>query len=407
MLEFFFYKQPWKAVFITYHFITTLTIRVPLWLVFSFLPFTRLHPTWTFKRDFLVRFLKHYLHVASGCGGFRFIPMPTHLALVEGLNVKGLWVTPTPQLIVGDVKRWAEKANVEPIRIPGYWMEQEGSNREIGEAPRPGEKVVYHIHGGGYATHSAHPTNPTANIPRGIMKHSEAVMRTFSIEYRTSSGPPFQEITNPFPAALLDAIAGYNYLINVVKFKPEDIIVEGDSAGGNLALALVRYLVENQSQTESPNVTIPPPPGELLLFSPWCDIGDSDVRPDTTIYTNRSYDFINLLSKGAHRSKVNFLGPLGMEGANSNRYISPASTAPTMEPFSFKGFPRTFIAGGGAEVLIDQIRQLKNKMVADLGEGQVEYFEASGAIHDYLVLVWLEPERSETLRRVASWIAPH
>jgi len=353
----------------------------------------------------MVKFLKHYIYVASKSGGFRFIPMPTHLAIVEGLNVKGLWIPPIPHLIVGDVRKWADQAGVDSIRIPGYWMEQEGSNREVGDAPRAGEKVIYHLHGGGYSTHSAHPTNPTANIPRGIMQHSESVMRSFNIEYRVSSGPPVSEITNPFPAALIDAVAGYNYLVNHVKFKPEDIIVEGDSAGGNLALALVRYLIENQSQTDHPEITIPPPPGELLVCSPWTDIGDSDVKPGSTLYNHQRYDFINLLSSGTLPNKLNFLGPLGFAGANSNRYISPSSTAPTMEPVSFKGFPRTFISAGGAEVLLDQIRTLRDKMVADLGDGNVEYYEAPGGIHDYMVLTWTEPERSETLRRISNWIA--
>ena len=331
--------------------------------------------------------------------------MPTHLALVEGLNQKGLWVIPTPHLIVGEVKQWAEKAGVVPTRIPGYWLETEGSNREVGDAPRPGEKVVYHLHGGGYANNSAHPTDATANIPRGIMKHAKSVLRAFSIEYRLSRGPPWCDNENPFPAALIDAIAGYNYLVNIVKFKPEDIIVEGDSAGGNLALALVRYLIDNQAHS-SLDAQIPPPPGELLLCSPWSDIGDSDVKPGSSIFTNVPYDFIDVsLRPRTLPSKINFMGPHGFEEANRNRYISPGSTASTMEPVSFKGFPRTFIIAGGAEVLLDQIRILRDKMVSDLGEGHVEYFETAGSIHDYLAFVWHEPERSDTLRRVADWIA--
>ncbi|THH28616.1 hypothetical protein EUX98_g5570 [Antrodiella citrinella] len=289
--------------------------------------------------------------------------MPTHIAILEGLNIKGVWVAPTPHLIVGDVKRWAKKAHVESIRIPGYWMEPEGSNRETGEAPRPGERVVYHLHGGGYTHHTAHPTGATANIPRGIMQHSDSVLRAFNLEYRLSKGPPS---TNPFPTALLDAIAGYNYLVNHVKFKPEDIIVEGDSAGGNLAIALVRYLLENQSQTESPEVTIPPPPGELILCSPWADIGDSDVKPGSSIYTNRSVDYLDMVKPSVRTNKLKFLGPFEFAGANSNRYISPGSTASTMEPVSFKGFPRTFITAGDAEVLVDQIRTLRERMVADM-----------------------------------------
>ena len=48
-------------------------------------------------------------------------------------------------------------------------------------------------------------------------------------------------------AALIDALAGYNYLVNTVGFHPTRIILEGDSAGGNLALALTRYLLEHRN----------------------------------------------------------------------------------------------------------------------------------------------------------------
>jgi hypothetical protein len=48
-----------------------------------------------------------------------------------------------------------------------------------------------------------------------------------------------------FPTTLLDALVGFTYLTWTVSFSPEDIIIEGNSAGDNLALALVHYLVEN------------------------------------------------------------------------------------------------------------------------------------------------------------------
>ena len=326
---------------------------------------------------------------------------PSHRALVEDPDAKGLWISPTPHLVVGEVKRWAEKAGVLPVRIPGYWMEKEGSDREIGEAPRSGEKVLYHLHGGAYAHGSAYPKDLTANVPRGVVEYTPSVLRAFSIEYRLSKGLPLYDNENPFPAALIDAIAGYNYLVNVVRVKPENIIVSGDSAGGNLALALVRFLLDNQTS----EVEIPHPPGELLLFSPWSDVGDSDVKPGLSMFTNIPYDYLNITSRARTLpSKLNFLGPHGFEEANMNRYISPASTAETMEPVSFKGFPRTLIISGGAEVLRDQIRVLRDKMVADMGEGQIQYLEAAASVHDYVVFKWHEPERSETLRVVADWI---
>lgn len=90
----------------------------------------------------------------------------------------------------------------------------------------PGEKVVYALHGGGYTALSAHPSDPTAAIARGLLQHVDSVHRVFSCEYRLSSGDGL-DAQNPFPAALLDALAGYVYLVKTVGLDPLDIIVEG------------------------------------------------------------------------------------------------------------------------------------------------------------------------------------
>ena len=120
--------------------------------------------------------------------------------------------------------------------------------REVAPA-EPEEKVLYVLHGGGYHTQSAHPSDIVANIPFGILRYAKTISRALCLEYRLTSNPHSKPI-NPFPAALIDAVAGYNYLVNVLGFEPANIIIEGDSAGANLALALTRYLVENYGQAD-------------------------------------------------------------------------------------------------------------------------------------------------------------
>lgn len=124
-------------------------------------------------------------------------------------------------------------------------MQKDGRHDLTGAPPAPDEKVIYFIHGGAYALYSAHPGEATSNAPRGLLEHTPTIRRAFLIEYRRTKGPPDNPI-HPFPTALLDAIAGYNYLVREVGFDPSDIILQGDSAGGNLSLALVRYLIENR-----------------------------------------------------------------------------------------------------------------------------------------------------------------
>jgi hypothetical protein len=102
-----------------------------------------------------------------------------------------------------------------------------------------------------------------------------------------------------------------------------------------------------------------------------------------------------------------FAGAHGIGIADTNEYISPASKLLPVKP-SFVGWPRTMIICGGAEVLADSIRMLKDRMCEQMGEGigpgNVLYVEAPDAVHDYIGFDWHEPERSETLQAVAAWV---
>ena len=261
--------------------------------------------------------------------------------------------------------------------------------------------MFLYFHGGGYVLQSAHPQALTSNIPRSLLELTDAVPRALAVEYRLSSTHPLPD-RYPFPAALLDALAGYNYLVNVVGYDPSNVIMVGDSAGANIALALTRYLVEYKGTTDVP---LPSPPSDLLLISPWVDASDSHDGPGSSNFTNDG-DIIGDLTdeKGfPGYAKRAFLGPYGLGIAATNRYISPASLHPLAD-VRFTGFPRTFIQAGGAERLLDSIRTLRDKMVADMGEDEVTYYEAPDGVHDYLIFPW-DPASPPTLKAIRQWIA--
>jgi acetyl esterase/lipase len=324
---------------------------------------------------------------------------PNHLAISDGPGIKGVWVEAAPHLITGDVELWASIANVKPTRIPGYWVDKHGVDIPIGQKPMPGEKVLYSLHGGAYTQLSAHPKDSVGVIIRNIIRYCQPVQRAFALEYRLSSTDPLPN-ANPFPAALIDAVAGYYYLVNTVGFDPSNVIIEGDSAGGNLAIALTRYLVEHRDRPE-----IPPAPNGLILVSPWTDLSNSHDGPNSSLTTSSADYLIDPNSMCGLWSKQAFVGPHGLGAACFNRYISPASLRIAA---SFTDFPKTFLVTGGAEKLYDSILTLKNKMVADMGEGdgegQVTYYECPDAVHDYIAFPWYEPERTDTLRAIAKWI---
>jgi acetyl esterase/lipase len=253
--------------------------------------------------------------------------------------------------------------------------------------------------------------------------------RVFCPEYRLACAPSGYAPT-PFPGALFDALAAYDYLVNTVGFAPEDIIVEGDSAGANLCLALVKYLIEQREFLSSIGALGSEfkkallPPGGLILFSPWCDLGTSHDHPASYIsYFSRTDYIWNMPRSTAKWAHEVYAGPLGLKALDTSPWTSPASkhvkhvhhvesTATQngggSSQISFVGFPRTFIVCGGVEYFAPAIRTLKERLAADIGEDEgtgVTYYEAVDAVHDYCMLPWFEPQRTETLKVLGRWIA--
>ena len=334
---------------------------------------------------------------------------------MEGLG--GIWVPPAPpDLVVGEIGALVRDRDIALIPIPGYWIHKH-KEQPLESRPSPGEKILYHFHGGGYVIGTAHPDGiVSGRIPKEFLQNSSSpsLRRTFSVEYRLSKpGEPGEGPLFPFPTALVDALAGYLYLIKI-GFSEEDIILVGDSAGANLALALTRYLLSNKGiQPELPKI-----PAALVLISPWTDMSQQFLdNPGThsSQIKNAQRDWLSPLNRGfLHEAAKAFLGglPEHIESAYRDPYISPASpillgltSDSATRTISFEKFPRTFIVNGRFETFYDQILRLGNAMVEDLGEDSVAYYEVDGATHDYMIFDWtFGPDRTSTSKKILKWL---
>ena len=143
-----------------------------------------------------------------------------------------------------------------------------------------------------------------------------------------------------YPTQLREAVAAYNYLVDEMNIEPSSIIVGGDSAGGNLALQLLRHIAEPH-----PDIALcsSRAPSKCILVSPWVSL--DHTSPSYT--RNGGYDVLrrSALQRWAHNWK----------GSHSDIFTDPVKA-----PYeSWKNIlPSTFVVSGEQEVLIDDIMDL-------------------------------------------------
>ncbi len=189
-------------------------------------------------------------------------------------------------------------------------------------------EVVLQLHGGGYIGKMKNAYRDFA-VLYAKMPGERAVL---SVDYRVAP-------EDPYPAALEDAYAAYQWLLEM-GCEGKQIIVAGDSAGGGLALALCLYLKDKGE----------PLPKKLVLMSPWTDLaatGDSyetnfendplfGNTTDSMIYSNAYY--------GENNPKMPYISPLYGD---------------------YEGLPPMLFQVGGAEMLLsDSARAAKKAKAA-------------------------------------------
>ncbi len=134
------------------------------------------------------------------------------------------------------------------------------------------------------------------------------------------------------------------------------VSVVGDSAGGNLALAAVEYMVKQGD----------PVPASMVLLSPWLDVA----------MTNPNIAFVHdpLLPVGPGQQ-------IGKEWAGGlpedNYLVSPLYG-------SLKGLPPTYVYSGSLESLAPDVLVLQQE--AAVQGAPISFVLATGEIHDWILL---------------------
>lgn len=192
--------------------------------------------------------------------------------------------------------------------------------------------VILYCHGGGYMTGSSlYARTLTTKLA------ASTSMDVLCFDYRLAP-------ENPYPAAVEDAMRVWNYLM-LLGYGARDVIVAGDSAGGNLALSLTLKLKEEEHLL----------PRGLVLMSPWTDLTSSgrshETRAALDPVLNKEY-----LEKAIRAYVGETAQEDGWEEQLKNPMISPLFG-------NFTGFPPTYIQVGNNEVLLNDATQLHKNMI--------------------------------------------
>lgn len=123
--------------------------------------------------------------------------------------------------------------------VAGEWLVPESHNKN---------RVLLYIHGGAFIASSP---DLYANMVAPWCKALGA--RALMVDYRLAP-------EHPYPAASDDCLSAYRWLLEQ-GFKPKDIVIAGDSAGGNLTMSTLLRL-KNESM---------PMPSCAVLLSPFLD----------------------------------------------------------------------------------------------------------------------------------------
>ena len=148
---------------------------------------------------------------------------------------------------------------------------------------------------------------------------------------------------SPFPTQLRQVNAAISYLISKGT-APANIILGGDSAGGNLVLQFASHILHPLQNIPAPAMS--GPLGGALLISPWVTFDDSSP----SFAENDKLDTTS-------RAILNFLADLVRPGITSETraYFEPFAADDSWWTGLDKVFPRILSTAGSAECLRDPI----------------------------------------------------
>ena len=230
-------------------------------------------------------------------------------------------------------------------------------------ANAPLEKAILYFHGGGLVLGSI-------KAHRGIIAKFVKRSGISALVFDYGLAPE-----NPFPAALNDSIAAYQYLLEQ-GLSPSNVAFMGDSGGGNLVFSTLLALKEKGIQQ----------PAAAVALSPWTDLTnsgeswESNAQVDTLCWKEAQTIFSKYYA-GENDPALPLISPLFGD---------------------LQGLPPLLIYVGGDELMRDDSTRFAGK--AEKEGVDVTLRVGAGLFHCYPACAPLFPEATQALEEICCFI---
>ena len=280
----------------------------------------------------------------------RDVSYATLRALLSGLSaLQGQKISPSTSAVY---ERVAQSRHQKPDTVDlgagaqGHWIGR-----------RNAKYVLLYFHGGGYIAaaspgHLKFQFDLQRALSRGrnndnndnndddVPAHDFAIL---SLSYTLAPQATY-------PTQLAQAVSALRYLVVTEGRAPETVLLGGDSAGGNLACALMLHLARPHPEAQ---VVEPLALGEgkrlrgVVLISPWVDFATTDP----SFERNGQKDYLTMTA--LNRASSTFVGL----GGKRDIYCHPSEAGEEAWRDVAGKVGEILVWGGGGEVLIDGIRK--------------------------------------------------
>ncbi|GFF57922.1 steryl acetyl hydrolase 1 [Aspergillus udagawae] len=254
----------------------------------------------------------------------------------------------------------------------GHWFGNENA-----------ENVLLYFHGGGFAM----PANPAhLYFVTDIMDNLNDAGKDIAIFFLTYTFTP-QAV---YPTQLKQAVEGLRYLIQETGRSPSNVIIGGDSAGGNLTLAVLSHISHTHKAIEP--LDISGPLAGVFLISPWVSFSQSFP----SVMTNMYKDIIT--SASAVSCSRAYLADQGEDNYNQP-HLAPAEWWNGIKASS------VLILAGSDEILITCIDEFVEKF--KMAVPNTSYFVGHDEPHTAPIVYRLlnDAQESRQGKELRSWLA--